>query len=296
MGDKIAIQGYKGSFHDIALNKLYGKKPKEVVYCKTIINVFEALENDLADYALAAIGNNHYGDVNHVNDILINNRILSSKPYFIIGEVYINISHCLLAIKGTKISDIRTIYSQAPAIIQCFNFLHSRLNNVIVVEQDDTSLSAKLVSEIKNKTVAAIASKEAAKIFDLDVLAEDIQDDINDIYRFVLIGLNKPISYKKASRTSLLLSTHHKIGELAKALDLLAVNHINLSYLQSIPIANRPFEYRFHIIIDAGAEDKRVIKVMQEINRLGYQLDILGSYKKASLPKLANTHKRLKVW
>src|ERR1700733_8637458 len=106
MADKIAIQGYKGSFHDLAINKMYGKRPKETVYCKTIIDVFETLESGDADYALSAIGNNRYGDVNHVYDILVNNHLSQDHGrYYIVGEVYLNVSHCLLAIKGTKISD-----------------------------------------------------------------------------------------------------------------------------------------------------------------------------------------------
>ncbi|MHB1865184.1 MAG: prephenate dehydratase [Candidatus Saccharimonadales bacterium] len=297
MADRIAIQGYKGSFHDIAVNKLYGNKPKQVVYCKTIIDVLESLENGLADYALTAIGNNRYGDVNHVYDILINNHLSQQHGrYYIVGEIYQNVSHCLLAIKNTKISDIRTIYSQAPAIVQCFGFIHARLRNAIAVEQDDTALSAKLVSELKTPTAAAIASKDAAKEFGLEIIAEDIQDDVNNISRFILISLQKPLSYKNATKTSLLLSTSHKTGDLTKALDLLYENDINLSYLQSIPIPNRPFEYRFYLDIDAGLEDQRTVSFLSSLGKLGDEYEMFGSYKKATIPKLKNPQKRVKSW
>jgi prephenate dehydratase len=297
MIDRVAVQGYKGSFHDLAANKLYGKRDKQIIYCKTIIDVFETLENGLADYALTAIGNNRYGDINHVYDILINNHLSSTHGhYYIVGEVYLNISHCLLATPGTKISGIRTIYSQAPAIVQCFGFIHARLRNAIAVEQDDTALSAKLVSELKSNSAAAIASKETAKLFGLNILAEDIQDDVNNISRFILISLEKPKDYKNATKTSLLLSTNHHPGDLSKALDLISQSGVNLSYLQSIPIPNRPFEYRFYLDIDAGLEDPRVTGIIYGMAELGCQTETLGSFKKATLPKLKNAQKRVKSW
>lgn len=299
MADKIAIQGYKGSFHDLALTKLYGKKPKEVIYCKTIIDVLESLEHGYSDYAFTAIGNNRYGDINHIYDILINNHLSGQHGrYYIVAEVYLNVVHCLLGVKGTQISDIRTIYSQAPAIVQCFNFIHARLRNAIAVEQDDTALSAKLVSELKTTSAAAIASKEAAKEFGLEVLAEDIQDDVNNISRFILISLTKPTSYSNTSKTSLLLSTgvEHKSTGLIKALDLLAENNINLSYLQSIPIPNRPFEYRFYMDIDAGLEDEKTIKFLSKLGTIGDDYEMFGSYKRAPIPKLKNAQKRVKSW
>lgn len=295
--DRIAIQGYKGSFHDLAVEKLYGKKAKETVYCKTIIDVFESLESGRSDFALVAIGNNRYGDINHVYDILVNNHIsANNERYYIVAETYINVSHNLLGIKGTKIPDIRTIYSQAPAIVQCFGFIHARLRNAIAVEQDDTALSAKLVSELKSDTAAAIGSREAAKIFDLEVLAENIQDDVNNISRFILISLDKPTNYKGATKTSILLSTSHKNGDLTKALNLIAEQDINLSYLQSIPIPNRPFEYRFYLDIDAGLEDEKLQKILEGFRKFSYSNEVLGSYKRAPVPKLKDPQKRVKSW
>lgn len=295
--DKIAIQGYKGSFHDLAINKLYGKKSKQVIYCKTIIDVFESLEKGLANYALTAIGNNRYGDVHHVYDILINNHLpTKSGHYYIVAEFYQNINYCLLANKGASIASIRTIYSQTPAIVECYNFINTRLRNALAVEQDDTALSAQLVSQLKNKSSSAIASKEAGKLFGLDVLAEDIQDDTNNIYRYLLLSLKKPKSYKNATKTSIILAAGQQSGALTKSLDLLVGNNINISYLQSMPIPNSPFEYRFLMDIDAVIEDKRAKKFFKELNAMGYQYNILGSYKKASLPRLKKTQRRVKSW
>lgn len=295
--DRVAIQGYKGSFHDLAVEKMYGKRAKETVYCKTIIDVFESLESHRSDYALVAIGNNRYGDINHVYDILVNNHISSNNErYYIVGETYINISHNLLGIKGAKIPEIRTIYSQAPAIVQCFGFIHARLRNAIAVEQDDTALSAKLVSELKSDSAAAIGSKEAAKIFDLEILAENIQDDVNNISRFILISLDKPLDYKGATKTSVLLSTSHKNGDLTKALHLIAEQDINLSYLQSIPIPNRPFEYRFYLDIDAGLDEPKLQNIIEGFDKFSYQYEILGSYKRAPVPKLKDPQKRVRSW
>ena len=287
MSKKIAIQGYRGSFHELAANKLFGKRPKELVYCKTSIDVFEALDSGIVDYALMAIGNNRYGDINHVYDVLVNNRINNDEDkYWICAEVYINIRHCLLAVEGVEVNDVHTVYSQAPAIVQCFGYLHKRLRQAIAVQQDDTALSAQLVKELNSDKAAAIASKEAGKIFGLEVIAEDIQDDVNNLGRFVLIQLGSVAVPKDGSKTSFLLNTKHRIGDLVKGLKLFADEGINISYLQSIPIPNRPFEYRFYIDIDAGAQESAVKKAIAGLNKLDYQYDIIGSYKRAELPKL----------
>jgi chorismate mutase/prephenate dehydratase len=283
----IAIQGAKGSFHEIATKKYFKNQEVDILYCQTFLDVFKALESGRASSAFVAIGNNRYGDIDHVYDILIGNRLSSNaNKYWISGEVYINIEHHLIGIKGAKVEDIKEVHSQAPAIVQCFSFIHRDLHKAIAIEEDDTALSAKYVAEWKDKTKAAIASREAAKIYGLSLIAENIQDDQNNITRFLLVEPNEDTLVEDASKTSMLLRTTHSPGALSNALSLFAENNINLSYLQSVPIANRPFEYRFYIDIDGGVENKSVDKALAGLRELGYQYDILGSYKRATVPKI----------
>ncbi|HEY4964285.1 MAG TPA: prephenate dehydratase domain-containing protein [Candidatus Saccharimonadales bacterium] len=283
----IAIQGAKGSFHEIATKKFFGSGEVDILYCQTFLDVFKALESGSASSAFVAIGNNRYGDIDHVYDILIANRLSSNTTkYWISGEVYINIEHHLIGLKGARVEDIKEVHSQAPAIVQCFSFIHRDLNKAVAIEEDDTALSAKYVAEWDDKTKAAIASKEAAKIYGLSVLADNIQDDENNITRFLLVEPNEDTRIDNASKTSLLLRTSHTPGALSEALNLFTKNDINLSYLQSVPIANRPFEYRFYIDIDGGIENKAVDMALSGLRKLGYQYDILGSYKRATVPKI----------
>jgi prephenate dehydratase len=283
----IAIQGAKGSFHEIATKKYFKAQEVDILYCQTFLDVFQALETGRASSAFVAIGNNRYGDIDHVYDILIGNRLSkSATKYWISGEVYINIEHNLVGIKGAKVEDIREVHSQAPAIVQCFSFIHHDLHKAIAIEEDDTALSAKYVHEWQDKTKAAIASKEAAKVYDLHIIAKSIQDDQNNITRFLLVEPNEDTLVDNATKTSLLLRTTHTPGALSNALKLFSDNEINLSYLQSVPIANRPFEYRFYIDLDAGMENIYLYKALAGLRKLGYQYDILGSYKKAVVPKI----------
>ena len=287
MSSKIAIQGYPGSFHQLAARKYFGKQANDLLFCQTFVDVFNSLETGQAGRALVAIGNNRYGDIDHVYDILIENRLAKNRPkYWISGEVYINIVHCLLGLKGATTADIKEVYSQAPAIVQCFGFVHNNLAGAVAIEEDDTALSARFVSEAGDKSKAAIASEEAAKLYNLKVLAKGIEDDTNNITRFLIIEPRRVQKLKGTSKTSMLLRTSHKPGALVQALNLFSDNQINISYLQSVPIPNRPFEYRFYIDIDGGLEDKKVSKALEGLDNLGYRYDVLGSYKKAAVPKI----------
>jgi chorismate mutase/prephenate dehydratase len=287
MSKTIAIQGSRGSFHELAAKKYFGKQGRNIVFCQNFLDVFEALDSGQANYALVAIVNNRYGDINHVYDILIGNLLTDRiDKYWISGEIFMPIEHCLLGLPGTKLDDIREVHSQAPALVQSFSFIQSELKNAVVVEEADTAMSASLVNAWQDPTKAAIASKQAAKIYGLKMLKKGIQNDKNNLTRFIIIEPRKPIEIKHANRTSILIRTSHKTGDLAKAIGLFSRDSINISYFQSVPIPNRPFEYRFYIDIDIGSSDPKFKKVLKGLTDLGYEHYILGSYKRASIPRV----------
>jgi prephenate dehydratase len=284
---KIAIQGEAGSFHEIAAHRYFGSDV-ELVCCQTFPEVFAALHNGEADMAVVAIGNSRYGDIDHVYDVLISNHLKKEAVrYWIAGEVYIEISQCLLGVKGSGLETIKEVHSQAPALGQCFDFLHDKLPGVLHVEQEDTALSAKLVAKWNDKTKAAIASKTAAELHGLEVLAEGIQDDNVNVTRFLVLAPHPAVTNLGFNKTSLLMKTSHQPGSLAKALVLFSDLDINLSYLQSVPIPKQPFQYRFYIDMETGVGEQRVQKALATLDNWGYEVDILGSYKKAELPETA---------
>ena len=283
---KVAIQGLKGAFHEMAATSYFGSDA-ELIYFDTFTEVFDALKTGAATSAVVAIGNSRYGDISNVYDIMIKNHLEknSNHVFWIGGEVYVKIEQCMLGVPGTTLETIHEVHSQAPALGQCHDFLHSKIPNVTLVEEDDTAKSARLVSEWADTTKAAIASRAAAQIYNLEVIAENIQDDPLNITRFLVIESDVPAADSGSTKTSLLLNTLDEPGSLVSALQLFSENGVNLSYIQSVPIPDKHFRYRFYIDLEAGAEDKRVTKVLETLKSRGYVVDILGSYKNATMPK-----------
>ncbi len=283
----IAIQGDRGSFHEIAALKYFKENVKDIIYCRNFLDVFRELDSNKTEYAVVATGNNRYGDINHVYDILLDSTLnQDSRQYQIIGEIYININQCLIGLKGTKIEDIREVHSQSPAIIQSMDYIKTNLTKCLLVNEDDTALSCRKVKELNDKSKVAIASKEAAEIYGLEILAENIQDDINNLTRFIVIKLYDKTNVEGANKTTLIIRTTHQPGSLVKSLDTFSKRNINIAFLQSFPIPNRPFEYRFYLEVESGIKDMEMIEALVEINKLGFEYVILGSYKKANLPKV----------
>ncbi len=282
---KIAIQGGLGSFHEIAAQAYFGDD-LELLCCETFQDVFSALHDQATNKVMVAIGNSRYGDINKVYDVLIANHVKKEAlRYWISGEVYVPVTQCLLALPGTTLSDIQEVHSQAPALGQCTTFLHTKLPHAVLVEEEDTAGSAALVKKWRDEHKAAIASRRAAELHGLDVVVEGIQDDPVNVTRFLVIEGKRPDNLKQCNKSSILLRTPHKPGSLVKALTLFSDLEVNLSYLQSVPIPSSPFQYRFYIDLEAGIEEERVQKALQALAILDYEVDILGSYHKASLPQ-----------
>lgn len=281
---RVAIQGTHGAFHELAALKFYGRRDIQFVYCDTFSQVFSNLAAGQADASVVAVGNSRFGDISRVYDILIRNHLKkSAERYWIVGEVYHEIEQCLVGIKSTILDEISEVHSQAPALGQCTKFLHAKLPNAKLVEQDDTAKSAQLVSLWQDPTKVAIASRHAAEIYGLHILKTSIQDDKHNTTRFLVIEKNGQNLRADDDKCSLLLKTTHLPGSLAKALMLFSDLDLNLSYLQSVPVPEELFKYRFYIDVEAGAKDPRMQKVVQALQIIGYEIDILGSYRQAKI-------------
>ncbi len=197
----------------------------------------------------------------------------------IIGEVIIRISHCLISYHDYEVKDIRRVYSHPQALGQCRNFI--RKQKLTTYPTYDTAGSVKMLSRRRIKHAAAIASRKAAEIYGLKVLAEGIEDDKNNYTRFLIISRNiiKPVGKVK---TSIVFTVKHVPGSLYKALKAFASRGINLTKIESRPIIGRPWEYYFYLDFEGNVEDNIVRDALKELSRKVTYIKVLGSYKQSS--------------
>ena len=270
-GGRISIQGYEGSFHQVAARQFFGKTV-EVLPCATFRDVIKIASNKKeSDGGVMAIENSIAGS------ILPNYNLLQKSNLKVTGEVYLHIKQNLLVNPGVKLEDIREVHSHTMALQQCYDFLDKYKWKL--VETDDTALSAKNVHQHKSKHIAAIASKLAAELFELDVIAPNIQTMKNNYTRFLVLQREdaaQPV--EGADKASVNFHTDHSRGSLAKVLTKIAEGGINLSKLQSFPIPGSDFKYSFHadMEFDSVAQFEKVIDSLKPLTEA---LKIYGVYK-----------------
>ena len=269
---RIAIQGYEGSFHQGAARNFFGKNVK-VVPCDTFRDLMKVAGNKKeSDGAVMAIENSIAGS------ILPNYNLLQKSNLVIVGEVYLHIKQNLLVNPGVKLEDIREVHSHTMALQQCYDFLDKYKWKL--VETDDTALSAKHVHQHKSKHIAAIASKLAADLFQLEILAPNIHTLKNNYTRFLVLQTqSQALPVENVNKASVNFHTDHSKGSLAKVLTKIADGGINLSKLQSFPIPGSEFRYSFHA--DMEFENlEQFEKVISQIKPMTAEIRIYGTYKK----------------
>ena len=267
-----AIQGYEGSFHQVAAQQYFGKDT-EVIPCATFKEVIRIASNKKeSDGGVMAIENSIAGS------ILANYNLLQKSSLKIIGEIYLQIRQNLLVNPGVKLEDIREVHSHTMALQQCYDFLDK--HKWRLVETEDTALSAKHVHQHKSKHIAAIASKLAADLFQLEVLAPNIQTLKNNYTRFlVLQRQDLAQTVNDANKASVNFHTDHSRGSLAKVLTKIAEGGINLSKLQSFPIPGSDFKYSFHADMEFDTVSQ-FENVIDQIKPLTEEVKIYGIYKR----------------
>ncbi len=267
-----AIQGYEGSFHQVAARQFLGKDV-EVIPCATFRDVIKIASNKKeSDGAVMAIENSIAGS------ILANYNLLQKSNLKIIGEIYLQIRQNLLVNRGVKLEDIREVHSHTMALQQCYDFLDK--HKWKLVETDDTALSAKHVHQHKSKHIAAIASKLAAELFELDVIAPNIHTLKNNYTRFLILQREDVAqTIMDADKASVNFHTDHSRGSLAKVLTKIAEGGINLSKLQSFPIPGSDFKYSFHADMEFDSAEQ-FNKVIETIKPLTAEMKIYGVYKR----------------
>jgi prephenate dehydratase len=268
----IAIQGYEGSFHQEAAQLFYGKGT-EVIPCDTFRDVVRIAQNKKeSDGGVMAIENSIAGS------ILANYNLLQKSNLKIVGEIYLQIRQNLLVNRGVKLEDIREVHSHTMALQQCYGFLDKYKWKL--VETDDTALSAKHIHQHKSKHIAAIASKLAAELYDLDMIAPNIHTLKNNYTRFLVLQREEAATkVDNADKASVNFHTDHSKGSLAKVLMTIADGGINLSKLQSFPIPGSDFKYSFHVDMEFDTIT-RFETVIEQIKPLAEEVKIYGVYKR----------------
>lgn len=272
-GIRIGYQGVEGSFSEEALRKYFNSYDSIKNYDE-FKDVFTALENNEIQYAILPIENSYTGAITEVYDLLV------KCNFYIVGEECIKIDQHLMGIAGTNLDNIEEIYSHPQGFAQSNGFL-SRYDNVKLVPYRNTAISAKLVSDLKDKKKAAIGSKRAAKIYGLDILKENINDRKDNHTKFIIIG--KELKYDDScNKISVVFSLEDKAGTLYKLLRHLSENDINMIKIESRPNKHESWKYLLYVDFEGNLKDTLVKNALELIEKNSGYFKIIGNYKNSN--------------
>ena len=274
---KFSFQGVKGAYSELAGKNIFPDSTS--VPSKTFEEMFEMVRDDKAQIALVPIENSRAGRVADTQ------RLIPESNLKIIGEYFLEVNHCLLALPGSSMEDIKCIHSHEQAIAQC-------RNNIIKYQKDmmvaaDTAGSAKMISEMNNKENAAIASSLAAETYNLDIIKKKFQDSENNVTRFLI--MSKALEIPDKNETNLLTTLVFELksipAALYKSLGGLASNGVNMTKLESY-INPKGFDVaQFYADIEGHPENENVKLALEEMKYFCKQIDILGIYKMSDFRK-----------
>jgi prephenate dehydratase len=275
MSLKIAIQGIKGSNHHQVAKDYYGDAI-ELIECLSFDKLVDKLLEGLADKGVMAIENSIAGS------IIPNYALIYHNNLHIIGERYLNIHHNLMVLKGQTIDDIQEVRSHPMALLQCKEFFRD-YPHIKLVEDVDTAETAKRIQEGRLEHIAAIAPKVAADLYDLNIVATNIQTIKNNATRFIIVKTtNKELPKAEINKSSIRFITDHKRGSLAAILNVMSDCNLNLTKIQSLPIIETPWKYAF--FVDVTFDDyENFAKAKSLLNIMSEDFKVLGEYKNARL-------------
>ena len=263
----VACQGVEGAYSQLACEKLF--RLPDIFYFNSFDAVFSAIEKGLCRYGIIPLENSTAGSVNKVYDLMMRHN------FRIVRSVRLKVDHNLLVKPGTRMEDIREIYSHEQAINQCARYLQ-KFSGVKIIPCENTAMAAKYVSEAGGGA-AALSSRSCAKLYGLACLEESVQDQGNNYTRFICISKDLEI-YPGADRTSLMLVLPHTPGSLYKVLSRFYALGINLNKLESRPLPERDFEFMFYFDLDTPVYSPQFIQLMGELQNICEEFNYLGSY------------------
>jgi prephenate dehydratase len=269
---RVAIQGIKGSFHHIVAEAYFGKNI-DLIECLSFSEMPNLLHHKKAEVVIMAIENSIAGA------ILPNYALIDGNQLTVCGEHYLPIHHNLMALNGQKIEDIKEVYSHPMALLQCHKFFKD-YPHIKLIEDKDTASAAKRISDLQLKGVGAIASKLAAKTYNMAILAEEIQTMKENATRFFILTNSEVKSSVSANKASIKFIASHETGSLAEVLTILAKYDLNLSKIQSMPVIETPWKYAFFadFVFKSYAN---YYDAISEVKEKVESLTILGEYTKS---------------
>lgn len=268
----IAFLGPLGTYTEEAALKQFGQGRNAIV-CGSIDEVFRTLESDNADYAIVPVENSTEGAVGLTLDLLLSSSVK------ICGEVTLPIHHCLLS-KQTDINKISHVFSHGQSLAQCHEWLNRLLPNVEREAVTSNAYAAQKIHELvasDDTFAAAIASKRAAELFELNILAENIEDDPKNTTRFLVLGKHD-VAASGQDKTSLAISTKNKSGAMVDLLEPLSRHGVSMTKLESRPCKQGLWDYVFYIDIEGHQTDGKVKAALVELNERASVVKVLGSY------------------
>ncbi len=266
---RVCYQGAEGAYSEAATARFFGEGVHSF-HVETFRDAFGALEDGSADYAVLPIENSTAGVVSEVYDLL------TEYESYIVGEQIIDIRHCLLGLKGARIEDITTVYSHPQSLMQSARFLseHSYMEQI---SMKNNAFAADKVAKSGDIHKAAIAGKRAADIYGLEILAEGINQAQSNSTRFIVVT-NQKVYLEGSGKVSLCLEIPHEAGALYHIMSHFIYNNLNMTKIQSRPIEDRNWEYRFFIDIEGSLEDSAVKNALRGIREEARMMKILGNY------------------
>ncbi|MDG7042716.1 MAG: prephenate dehydratase [Nitrososphaerota archaeon] len=274
---KVSFQGERGAYSEEAAIA-YFPSGVSLLPKPFLADVFRSAENGDSDFAVVPVENSLEGSVNETYDLLLDSNLS------IIGEIVHRVNHCLMALPGQTLKDIREVWSHPQALSQCRKFIQA--GGFVPVSLYDTAGSAKLLAERKATGCAAIASQRAAKYYGLKIIKRGIEDSVNNYTRFFVMSRREvegeylaQVKYK----TSIIYSVKHMPGSLYSSLGVFAKNGVNLTKIESRPTRSTPWEYYFFVDFEGHVKMENIKKTLEELERQAIFIKVLGSYKRGEI-------------
>ena len=266
---KIAFQGEPGAYSEQALFDYFGAV--DTLPCESFDMVFESVVNGVCDGGLIPIENSLAGSIHQNYDLLLRHDL------HITGEYLLRVRHCLIALPGVNKTEIRKVISHPQALEQCATYL--RALGVKIESAYDTAGSVKIVKESGARDTAAIASRRAAEIYEMQILEEGIEDNAENYTRFLAIS-QAAVKPEGEAKTSIVFTLKNQPGALFKALSVFALRDIDLTKIESRPLQGKPWEYLFYIDFVGAAHKEKGQKALDHLSENALMLRVLGSYPK----------------
>ncbi len=266
---RVCFQGAAGSYSEEAMKRFFGDDVNSIPV-ETFRDAMAILEDGSCDYAVLPIENSTAGIVSEIYDLL------AEYEHYIVGEQIIEIKHCLMGVPGARIEDIKTVYSHPQSLMQSARFLTEH-SDIKQISMKNNAFAAAKVAEDGDITQAAIAGRGAAEVYGLDVIREGVNQADSNSTRFIIVT-NQKVFLKNAGKISLCMEIPHEAGSLYHIMSHFIYNNLNMTKIESRPIEDRNWEYRFFIDIDGNLADSAVKNALRGLREEAKMLRILGNY------------------